>query len=187
MVGLVDDQKVEVIADPLHMAVGALESGHRHGLQCALTVPETAHRSAVELADNANPLFEKSPGGNQAQRPKAGPGHGGDGQEGLAGTGGKDHDAPSSAELPGAERGLLIRAQIDRRPSGRLGSRGPSLVPGPNPATSECFANIVVATGRSPIGANPGIPQDARKILDPGTGPQPAKEDRAAVETENET
>ena len=60
----VDDQQFEVIADPVHVTIGALERGHGDRLEVAFPIAETSDVPLVAFLNDANPLFEKSAGRN---------------------------------------------------------------------------------------------------------------------------
>ncbi len=111
MVGLVDHEQAERIAQAMHLAPGALEGGHRDAVDPMFAVAEAAGHHPEQFLDGARPLIEEHARGHQTERGDIRPRHRGDGQAGLARAGRHDRDAPPPGELPGGQGRLLIGPQ----------------------------------------------------------------------------
>ncbi|HET8539746.1 MAG TPA: hypothetical protein VFL83_07725 [Anaeromyxobacter sp.] len=164
VVYLVDDQQVEPVAEPVHLAPPALERRDRDRLDAALTVAETTNRAAEGGGDLAYPLREKDARWHQREGGAPRAGHRGDCDARLAGTRRK-HDDPTPARgLPGPERGILVRAQVRFRPRPRHVRSAVHLVREVDATPREFLSNRGVVPRRCAESANARIPQSTWEI-----------------------
>jgi len=116
VVGLVDDQEFEAIAQLVHVPVGALVGGDGQRREPADAVAVASDRAPVHGADLAKPLIEQHARRHEGESAQPGPFHGGQSDAGLAAPGGQGDDATSLPEFPGRQRSFLVRTEVDLHP-----------------------------------------------------------------------
>src|SRR5882724_2381200 len=173
--GFIDDEEVESISQPIHMPVRALEGSYRHRRKVAVAISKASDLVGVDGANLSKPLLKENPSRHQAQRAQSGPRHRRKGDARLSAPG-RQNDQPSPpAQLPGAERCLLIRPQSDGGPVARRGDETARVlrsrrVPEWNairewdPSSTEILHHFDVPTGGRSICLYTGIPEEAAHI-----------------------
>ena len=164
--GLVDHQHAEPVAQLVHPAVGALVGRYGDGLHLPVSIPEAPDTAVVHAGQLPIPLVEQHPRRHQADGARAHPGHRRDGSPGFSTTGGQDHHTSPVRQLPGVQRGGLVRPQFDVvEPSGNRSMSGHTVRESdtPRPQTGR---DLAVPVGWCAVGVNPRIPENARQAPD---------------------
>ena len=131
VVGLIDDQQAELVAQGRHVAVGAGvgRDGHRRRV-IALAVAEPADRAVPDRRQRGGPLVAERARRRQAERRRAGRRDGRRARAGSCRCPVGNTTTPRRPGLPpGRERRLLIRAQLERTKSGRRRERSAAACP----------------------------------------------------------
>jgi hypothetical protein len=185
VVGLVDDEQPEAIADDRHVMTRAREGRDGHRRQPSLPIPEHADRTVVDERQRALPLRKQGARRHEAQRGGADLRDRGERDARLAGAGGQHDDPTTTAQAPRSERGVLIRPQLDRPERGRWRQSRTRLVRDRDARARELSRERVgEPRGRSER-AHTRIPQNARQLAASEVGGQLVEQDGSAIEQES--
>src|SRR5437867_1393580 len=184
VVRLVDHEEIEAVAEPVHVPVGTLEGGNGQRGELVGAVAVAADGTCIRALDVMQPLREQDSCRNEAQRARSGPCHCGEGQPGFAAPSRQDDDCAALRQLPGPQRRLLVRAQLDRGPGVQRQLRDPDFGRERHGPSSQLAAESPVAVCGRPVGLDAWVPEDPgdRRRVDAGI--EIAQECRTAVEEE---
>src|SRR6266566_2287101 len=184
VVRLVDHEEVEAVAEPVHVPVGALEGGDGQRGELAGAVAIAADGTCIRALDVMQPLREQDSCRNEAQRARSGACHRCEGQPGFAAPGRQDDDGPALRQLPGPQRRLLVRPQLDQGPGAQRQLRDPDFVRERHGPSSQLAAKSPIAVCGRPVGLDAWVPEDPRDSRRVEAGIEVAQERRTAVEEE---
>src|SRR5437879_2820228 len=184
VVRLVDHEEIEAVAEPVHVPVGTLEGGDGQRGELVGAVAVAADGTCIRALDVMQPLREQDSCRNEAQRARSGPCHGCEGQPGFAAPGRQDDDCAALRQLPGPQRRLLVRAQLDRGPGAQRQLRDPDFVREWHSPSSQLAVKSPIAVCGRPEGLDAWIPEDPRDSRGIEAGIEVAQECRTAVEEE---
>src|SRR2546425_2663811 len=184
VVRLVDHEEVEAVAEPVHVSVGTLEGGDGQRGELVGAVAVAADGTCIRALDVMQPLREQDSCRNEAQRARSGPCHRCEGQPGFAAPSRQDDDCAALRQLPGPQRRLLVRAQLDRGPGAQRQLRDPDFVRGWDSPSSQLAVKSPIAVCGRPVGLDAWIPEDPRDSRRVEAGIEVAQECRTAVEEE---
>ena len=147
-----------------------------------LVVGSKHRRTRVAMA--LQPLVEENPRRYQTERRQFRSRHGGDGDTRLPAPSRQGDDPAPSTELPGMQRGVLVRPNFDRGADVRLRTSRTDRVREGNRLSDQAGLDGGVAGGRSAIGPHSRIPWKPRRVCEIASWIRIAGEDRPAIEGE---
>src|SRR5438093_1943133 len=184
VVRLVDHEEIEAVAEPVHVPVGTLEGGNGQRGELVGAVAVAADGTCIRALDVMQPLREQDSCRNEAQRARSGACHRCEGQPGFAAPSRQDDDCAALRQLPGPQRRLLVRAQLDRGPGAQRQLRDPDLVRERHGPSSQLAAESPIAVCGRPVGLDAWVPEDPRDSRRVEARIEIAQERRTAVEEE---
>src|SRR5438128_962587 len=184
VVRLVDHEEIEAVAEPVHVPVSALEGGDGQRGELVGAVAIAADGTSIRALDVMQPLREQDSCRNEAQRARSGACHRCEGQPGFATPGWQDDDGSALRQLPGPQRRLLVRPQLDRGPGVQRQLRDPDFVRERHGPSSQLAAKSPIAVCGRPVGLDAWVPEDPRDSGRGEAGIDVAQKHRTAVEEE---
>ena len=184
VVRLVDHEEIEAVAEPVHVPVGTLEGGDGQRGELVSAIAVAADGTRIGAADVMEPLREQDPRRDEAQRARPGTCHRCEREAGLAAPGRQDDGRSALRQLPGPQRRLLVRPQLDRGPGAQRRLREPDVVRERQTPSRQLAAKSLVAVRGCPVGLDAWVPEDPRDGRGVEAGIEVAQEDRTAVEEE---
>src|SRR5436190_2179261 len=147
-------------------------------------VAVAADGTCIRALDVMQPLREQDSCRNEAQRARSGPCHRCEGQPGFAAPSRQDDDCAALRQLPGPQRRLLVRTQLDRGPGAQRQLRDPDFVREWHSPSSQLAVKSPIAVCGRPEGLDAWIPEDPGDGRSVDTGIEIAQECRTAGEEE---
>src|SRR5437667_8651138 len=112
----VDHEEVVAITEPVHVPACTLEGGDGQRGDVMGAIAVAADGTSIRALDVMQPLRKQDSRRDEAQRARSSACHRCEGQPGLAAPGRQDDERSALRQLPGPQRSLLVRPQLDRGP-----------------------------------------------------------------------